>query len=249
MRLHPIDGGDARAVLGALPAALDGVRPLALGFTPASDDVVPDGTAAVIATSGSSGIPKRVILSAAALQASGTATAERIGSGRWTLALPAGYVAGLQVLARSLLAGIDPILLDGKLTPDAVIDAADRGSRYISVVPAQLAALVDAADDPRVLAALRAHEAILVGGQALSDVIRMRAAELRIPYVHTYGSSETSVRVTPSFFASAVFTLPSVVSWRLSATRAALPRSVPSFFWAALIVLSRSRRLALPRTS
>ncbi|OJU41002.1 MAG: acyl-CoA synthetase [Microbacterium sp. 69-10] len=192
MRLHPIDGGDARAVLEALPAALDGVRPLALGFTPASDDEVPDGTAAVFATSGSSGIPKRVILSAAALQASGTATAGRIGSGRWTLALPAGYVAGLQVLARSLLAGTDPILLDGKLTPDALIDAADRGSRYISVVPAQLAALVDAADDPRVLAALRAHEAILVGGQALSDVIRMRAAELRIPYVHTYGSSETA---------------------------------------------------------
>ena len=192
MRLHPIDGGDARAVLEALPAALDGARPLALGFAPASDDEVPDGTAAVIATSGSSGIPKRVILSASALRASGTATADRIGSGRWTLALPAGYVAGLQVLARSLLAGTDPILLDGKLTPDALIDVADRGSQYISVVPAQLAALVEAADDPRVLAALRAHEAILVGGQALSDVIRMRAAELRIPYVHTYGSSETA---------------------------------------------------------
>lgn len=192
MRLHPIDGDDARAVLEALPAALDGARPLALGFTPASDDEVPDGTAAVIATSGSSGVPKKVILSAAALKASGAATAERIGSGRWTLALPAGYVAGLQVLARSLLAGTDPILLEGKLTPTALVDAAEQGSEYISLVPAQLATLVDAAETPDVLAALRAHRAILVGGQALSDSIRIRAMDLRVPLVHTYGSSETS---------------------------------------------------------
>jgi len=192
MRLHPIDGDDARAVLEALPAALDGVRPLALGFTPASDDEVPDGTAAVIATSGSSGVPKKVILSAAALKASGAATAERIGSGRWTLALPAGYVAGLQVLARSLLAGTDPILFEGKLTPAVLVGAADRGSRFISLVPAQLATLIDAAEDADVLAALRAHRAILVGGQALSDSIRIRAMDLRVPLVHTYGSSETS---------------------------------------------------------
>src|SRR5690606_3088818 len=181
MRLHPIDGDDARAVLEALPAALDGVRPLALGFTPASDDEVPDGTAAVIATSGSSGVPKKVILSAAALKASGAATAERIGSGRWTLALPAGYVAGLQVLARSLLAGTDPILFEGKLTPAVLVGAADRGSRFISLVPAQLATLIDAAEDADVLAALRAHRAILVGGQALSDSIRIRAMDLRVP--------------------------------------------------------------------
>ncbi|WP_329607984.1 hypothetical protein [Microbacterium sp. KUDC0406] len=103
--LHPIDGSDARAVQAALPAALDGARPLALGFAPDAGDEVPDGTAVVIATSGSSGVPKRVVLSADALRASGRATAGRIGEGQWMLALPAGYVAGLQVLARSLAAG------------------------------------------------------------------------------------------------------------------------------------------------
>lgn len=192
MKLHTVDGTDARAVLEALPAALDGVRPLALGFVPASDDRVPEGTAAVIATSGSSGVPKRVILSAGALRAGASATAARIGSGRWTLALPAGYVAGLQVLVRSLLAGTDPVLLDGRLTPQALIQTADQGGRYISVVPAQLASLIDAAGDAEVLAALRAHAAVLVGGQALSDGIRMRAADLRIPLVRSYGSSETA---------------------------------------------------------
>lgn len=193
--LRAIDSSDARAVADALPAALDGTRPLALGFIPASADVVPEGTAAVIATSGSSGVPKRVILSADALRASAHATAERIGSGRWTLALPAGYVAGLQVLVRSLLAATEPTVVDGRLTPDAFVEATRMGQGqelYISVVPAQLATLIDAAEQSDVLAALRAHAAILVGGQALSDGIRMRAAELGIRLVHTYGSSETA---------------------------------------------------------
>ncbi|SJN42254.1 O-succinylbenzoic acid--CoA ligase [Microbacterium esteraromaticum] len=196
MRLHPIDADDPRAVRAALPAALDGIRPLALGFIPGPDDVVPDGTAAVVATSGSSGVPKRVILSADALQASASATASRIGDGQWMLALPAGYVAGLQVLVRSLLAGTDPTFVDGRLTPEAFVEATPQAAGddlYVSLVPAQLATLIDAADaDPAVVAALRAHRAILVGGQALSDSIRMRAMDLRVPLVHTYGSSETS---------------------------------------------------------
>ncbi|WP_309127577.1 AMP-binding protein [Microbacterium sp.] len=195
MRLHPVDGGDPRAVRDALPAALAGTHPLALGFAPDTDVEVPEGTAVVIATSGSSGVPKRVVLSAAALSASAEATAARIGSGRWMLALPAGYVAGLQVLVRSLVAGTEPILLGGRFSADAFVEATRRAGVddvYISLVPAQLATLIDAADDAQVLAALRAHRAILVGGQALSDGIRMRAADLRIPLVHTYGSSETS---------------------------------------------------------
>lgn len=196
MRLQAIDGGDPRAVREALPAALDGIRPLALGFTPTPDEVAPEGTAAVVATSGSSGVPKRVILSAAALRASAEATAARVGAGRWTLCLPAGYVAGLQVLVRSQLAGTEPTVVEGHLSPQAFVDATRESAGddlFISLVPAQLATLIDAADhDPAVLAALRAHRAILVGGQALSDGIRMRAMDLRVPLVHTYGSSETS---------------------------------------------------------
>lgn len=196
MRLHPIDGNDARAVREALPAALDGIRPLALGFTPEPDAVVPDGTAAVVATSGSSGVPKKVVLSAAALRASAEATAGRVGAGRWTLCLPAGYVAGLQVLVRSQLAGTEPTVIEGHLSPQAFVDATRQAAGddlYISLVPAQLATLIDAAgQDESVLAALRAHRAILVGGQALSDSIRIRAMDLRVPLVHTYGSSETS---------------------------------------------------------
>lgn len=197
MRLHAVDGADPCAVRDALPPALDGIRPLALGFDPAPDDVVPDGTAVVIATSGSSGIPKRVVLSAAALRASAAATAARIGSGQWLLALPAAYIAGVQVLGRSLLAGAEPVLLEGRFTPDAFVRATMAMSgdvdRFTSFVPAQLATLLDVAESRAdVRAALTSYRAILVGGQALAQPLRERAARLGAPIVRTYGSSETA---------------------------------------------------------
>ena len=197
MSLRTVDGADAGAVRDALPAALDGAGPLALGFEPSAEDVVPEGTAVVIATSGSSGIPKRVVLSAAALRASAAATAARIGSGQWMLALPAAYIAGVQVLGRSLLAGIDPVPLEGRFTPDAFVRATatlrDGVDRFTSFVPAQLATLLDAADEqPRVRAALASYRAILVGGQALPERLRVRADAAGARIVRTYGSSETA---------------------------------------------------------
>src|SRR5438093_12249439 len=65
-----------------------------------------------VRTSGASGEPKDVILSAAAVRASAEATLRRLGGpGQWTLALPAHYVAGLQVIVRSRLSGTSPVVL------------------------------------------------------------------------------------------------------------------------------------------
>src|SRR3954449_6549195 len=90
---------DAAQLQEDLARALDGGPALGLGMLDDQPASVEDGTAVVMGTSGSSGIPKRVVLSAEALRSGAEATAARIGSGSWLLALPAGYVAGLQVLA------------------------------------------------------------------------------------------------------------------------------------------------------
>lgn len=204
MRLEPIAADDPRDVLQALRAAVLGAGPaVGLGSTavPLPEDV-PAGTAVALTTSGSTGVPKTVALSRNALTAGALATAARLGSGSWLLALPAGYVAGVQVLVRALVAGREPAILAGSFSPAAFAAAAlgmasseggERVPTYTSLVPVQLQRLLDAApDDSDVAAALRSFEAILVGGQALPDAVRERAAEAGARIVRTYGSTETS---------------------------------------------------------
>lgn len=201
MRLEPVDTADARGVLRALRGAVLGAGPaVALGGVAARE--VPAGAAVVVTTSGSTGYPKSVVLSRSALTSGALATADRLGSGSWLLALPASYVAGVQVLVRALVAGREPAMLTGSFQPAAFAAAAagmassEHGHRvptYTSLVPAQLQTLLDAGeDDPRVTAALASFEAILVGGQALPAVLAERAAAAGARVVRTYGSSETS---------------------------------------------------------
>ncbi|WP_300591222.1 AMP-binding protein [Microbacterium sp.] len=150
--------------------------------------------AVIVETSGSSGYPKSVVLPISALRASAEATAERIGSGSWVLALEPTYVAGLQVLVRGILAGTTPAVIPPSFTAAQFLEAAAgiRAPRYTSLVPAQLTRLLDAAGDPAVADCLRGFAAILVGGQALPAAEADRAAALGIRIVRTYGSSETS---------------------------------------------------------
>ncbi|MFT4258528.1 AMP-binding protein [Microbacterium sp.] len=202
--LVAVDAGAPDELRTALARALDGGPALGFGMLPGAPAQVPEGTAVVIATSGSSGIPKQVVLSGEALRASAAATAARIGSGRWLLALPPTYVAGLQVLVRSAMAGTQPAVLEGRFSANAFAESTLSMLRpaggpgvgipdlYTSLVPAQLVTLLDAADDPAVLAALQAYEAILIGGQALPQPVRERAIERGVRLVRTYGSTETS---------------------------------------------------------
>ena len=204
MRLEAPAGDHPRDILAALKSALHGAGPaLALG-APAGrlPAEVPAGTAVVVTTSGSTGVPKSVVLSRSALTASAMSTAERIGSGAWLLALPATYVAGLQVLVRATVAGREPAVLSGRFTPQAFAAAAltmasahgsVRVTSYTSLVPAQLQTILDAAaHDDTVLRAARSFEAVLIGGQALPAAVRERAEAAGVRIVRTYGSTETS---------------------------------------------------------
>ncbi len=143
-------------------------------------DAAADPEPLVIATSGSTGAPKRVVLSRAAMRASAEATHERLGGpGRWVLNLPPAYVAGVQVLYRSVVAGTEP-LLDGSPT---------TGERtYLSLVPTQLfRRLTDGSD----VADLARHAAVLVGGGPLAPEVRTEAEGRGVRVVQTYGMSET----------------------------------------------------------
>jgi len=202
VKLEAPASGDPRDVLRALRAAVLGAGPaVALGGTDLPLEV-PAGTAAVVTTSGSSGVPKSVVISRNALISSAYATAARIGEGAWLLAVPATYVAGVQVIVRALLADREPAVVAGPFRPEPFAAAAlgmashadgARVPSYTSLVPAQLQRLLDAAEhDGTVAQALRSFEAILIGGQALAPAVHERAVAVGARIVRTYGSTETS---------------------------------------------------------
>lgn len=191
----------AELTQAAVRAALSGERPLAVlpAGPPAAvdaaravlrpDEPLEDGADLVVVTSGSTGSGRGVLLSAAAVRASATATLDRLGGpGSWLLALPVSAIAGLQVLCRSELAGREPVALDrheGLAAALARMPAGDR--RYTALVPTQLVRFLDAEPD-----ALRAFDAVLVGGAATDPALlaRARAADVRV--VTTYGMTETA---------------------------------------------------------
>ena len=184
-----VGGGDAR------PSDAENAG----GAWPSDAERAPQNVALVIETSGSTGVPKRVALSVDALLASAAASAGAMGGqGQWLLALPAHYVAGAQVLVRSLAAGTEPVVYgDGHFDPlrfAVLAGELTADLRYTSLVPVQLARLVDAAEGGarEVGSALRRFDGILVGGQALDRGLRERAEALGARLLATYGSSETA---------------------------------------------------------
>jgi O-succinylbenzoic acid--CoA ligase len=112
------------------------------------------------------------------MRASADATHARLGGpGQWLLTLSPTYVAGLQVLFRSVRAGTRPAETAAGM---------DGERRYVSVVPTQLTRLLDAREET-----LRGLDVVLVGGDRLDPRLRMRAEAAGLRLVTTYGMSET----------------------------------------------------------
>jgi O-succinylbenzoic acid--CoA ligase len=111
------------------------------------------------------------------------------------LGLPATHVAGLMVLARALLAGGVPVVVDGERFEPAAFAAATvqasgvaQGAGrplYVSLVPTQLERVLAAGVD------LRAYDAILVGAAAAPAELLDRARDAGARVVTTYGMTET----------------------------------------------------------
>lgn len=180
-----LDGGRPLAVLPAgPPAVVDAARAL---LRP--DEPLEPGTDLVVVTSGSTGSGRGVLLPAAALRASAAATHDRLGGpGSWLLALPVSAIAGLQVLCRAALAGRPATRLEsGETLTGAVARMPAGGRRYTSMVPTQLRRALDA--EP---GALRAFDAVLVGGAAADPALLDRARAEGVAVVTTYGMTETA---------------------------------------------------------
>jgi o-succinylbenzoate---CoA ligase len=157
------DAGDAVAPIDPrLPAPAR--RALQAALRPG--DAVEEGDALVVATGGTTGDPKGVVLSHDAVSAHARAASARLAvdptADRWLAWLPLAHLGGLGVVVRAVLTG----------TPVG-FDPADPSATLVSLVPTQ----IDRLDVDR-------FRAVLVGGSA---DWRERPPNV----VHTYGLTET----------------------------------------------------------
>jgi o-succinylbenzoate---CoA ligase len=184
------DAGDAAVVLpsDAAPGSLSPALRAALDSDPAASEApaLPADTALVVPTSGSTGAPRSVVLTHAALAASTAASLARLAcqpGERWVLALPLQHIAGLQVLARALALGSNPVLVQRAGDPLAIARAV-ADAEHVALVPTQLVRCLDAGVS---LAHLRS---VLVGGAAITDALTSRALDAGVPLVRSYGMTE-----------------------------------------------------------
>lgn len=205
--LHP-QAVQVRANQPADPHAMLSAFEQLLGGYAADADAEP--IALVVGTSGSTGTPKRTALTMRALAASAAATERFFGSNsdaasQWLLALPVHYIAGAQVLARSVLAGTAPVIARSVIepvhfSPEVFLQAVERMSsarRFISLVPTQLHKLLESADanphlGTEIHEALGSFTGILLGGAPASADLLAAASVLGLNTVTTYGSAETA---------------------------------------------------------
>jgi O-succinylbenzoic acid--CoA ligase len=138
--------------------------------------------ALIVPTSGSSGRPRLVELTRAAIEAAVSASLRALaadaGEG-WVSCLPLAHIGGLLVLLRGLL-GRAPLLFraSGELEPVA-------GFPFVSVVPTQLVRALDAGVE------LGGYRAMLVGGGRMDARLRSRLAAAAAPCVPTYGLTQS----------------------------------------------------------
>jgi O-succinylbenzoic acid--CoA ligase len=135
------------------------------------------GDAVVMATSGTTGTPKGVILTHDALRASSAATSDRLGVDperhRWLCCLPVNHVAGMAIVCRGMHTGV-PVDVLPHFDAEQVMAAAYAGATHTTLVPTALRRIDGSA-----------FETILLGGGPLPE-------EVDAHIVRTYGLTETA---------------------------------------------------------
>jgi len=148
----------------------DGTRPLAGGLP------TEPGDALVVATSGTTGVPKGAVHTHRSVTASAVASSERLrvdpAADRWVACLPLAHIGGLSVVTRSLVTGTPCAVLE-RFEPSAVEAACRAGATLVSLVATALGRMD-----------VSGFRAVLLGGAA-------PPASLPPTVITTYGTTET----------------------------------------------------------
>lgn len=171
--LNPAISAERRAALLSLTARL------------------PGGIELLIATSGTEGEAKAVMLSGENLQASVQTSRSRLPLGPgdvWLNCLPLYHIGGMAILYRCAEAGATVLLHEGFDPQRVLADLEKYRVTHLSLVPAMLARLLEAGREAPPPATLKF---VLVGGGPLSAMLAQRARRAGWPLCISYGMSET----------------------------------------------------------
>lgn len=163
--------------------------------TPSAEpaELDPDHTQVVVFTSGTTGTPKGVTLTAANLRASAIASAFRLGvqpDDRWLVPLPQYHMGGFAPIVRSALYGTG-LVTNRSFEPGTVAALVEEHlCTGISVVPTMVRSLLEWGWEPPTHLRF-----VLVGGAPTPPELVDRALSAGIPVHPTYGASETASQV------------------------------------------------------
>jgi O-succinylbenzoic acid--CoA ligase len=159
------------------------------------DPADPGDPSVIILTSGTTGRPKAVALTATALTASAQSWLAALPpASTWLLAVGLAHVAGIGVVWRAALSGVPVVVLE-RADPASIVAALGRrpAPSHVSLVPTTLARILDATGDARPPATLIA---VPLGGGPIPEALVRRALAAGWPIITTYGLTEAGSGVT-----------------------------------------------------
>jgi O-succinylbenzoic acid--CoA ligase len=153
----------------------------------------PEQPCLLLATSGTTGRPRLVELTGAALQASARAACGFLelekGDG-WLACLPLHHIGGLSVLLRCAFTGVKAVLMEDFSPADVMLQLRERRLTHVSLVPAMLYRLLrEEAQPPSSL------RVVLLGGAPAARSLVDEALDRGWPVCPSYGLTEAASQV------------------------------------------------------
>ncbi|PRY15514.1 O-succinylbenzoic acid--CoA ligase [Pontibacter ummariensis] len=148
-----------------------------------------------IQTSGSTGAPKRIVLTRQQLEASARRTIRLLNlqQGDTTLVcLNTEYIAGMMMLVRGFEADLQMLIVKPISNPLTLVDR-EKEIAFASFVPMQLQTILQ--EMPDALPRLNKMKGILVGGAPLTPSQQRDMQLIAAPIYHTYGMTETASHI------------------------------------------------------
>lgn len=154
--------------------------------SPLPDSLDPESVYAVVATSGTSGLPKQIHLRRRQMLVAAAASVRPDPGTGWLLALPLHHVGGMSVVLRSVIYGTRVILQNTETALTTNLDVT-----IASLVSTQLVRLLE---DPT----FKTHDrfkAILLGGGRIPATLIATCRERNIPVISSFGMTETNAQI------------------------------------------------------